>query len=100
MFAIYVCLFVLKSKKNWVKALLIRQKKIGVSDTVGQYLLVVRKPDLNTDPECPGDDQGAAVLVNQVQHVHLGDHLQGHHSQADFLNVDFMGSLFFRDVDF
>ena len=30
-----------------VKALLMSYKKIGVSDTVGQYLLVVRKPDLD-----------------------------------------------------
>ena len=103
MVAIFVCLFDQKrAKQTLVKALLISQKKIGVSDTVGQYLLVVRKPDLNIDlyPECPGDDPGAAVLVDQLTHLHLGNHLQGHHSQADFLHVVFMDALCFKDVDF
>ena len=47
----------------------------------------------------PGETQGA-VLSDKEQHVHLADHLQGRHSQADRLNVDLMCGLSFRYVYF
>ena len=36
------------------------------------------------------------ILYDQEQHVHLADHLQCHHSQADYLNVDLMRGRGFR----
>jgi hypothetical protein len=42
----------------------------------------------------------SAVLSDKEQHVHLADHLQGRHSQADCLNVVLMCGFSFRYVYF
>ena len=47
----------------------------------------------------PGEYQGF-VLSDNEQHEHLADHLQGRHSQADFLNADLMCGLGFSYVYF
>ena len=65
----------------------------------GLYLPVVRHLDLNIQPvpEYPGKESGA-VLGDQHLHVHLGDHLKDHNSQADILDVDCLPCLGFRFV--